>query len=222
MSFEELLARMTDGVIDSGTHSGPAVYLIKHPASGKMYVGSTGNFYEREDNHRKELSRGRHGNQPLQAAFNADNSIWFWYLLVADADLACDYEQLILDRFKGTGVLFNIATDARAPGKGLIRSDETRKRMSESHVGKTHSEESRRKMSESLTGTVFTAERCMNISNALKSSDRVNRSAVVIEGVHYESASDAARTHCVTPATVLNRVKNPSERFSRWNYAEPQ
>ena len=51
----------------------------------------------------------------------------------------------------GTGVLHNM-TNGGEGLSGAIRSDETRRKMSESSKGRTHTKETRKKMSESKTG----------------------------------------------------------------------
>ena len=84
----------------------------------------------------------------------------------------------------GTGILHNM-TNGGEGTSGAIRSDETRRKMSEalkgkprskeirrkiseSHKGKTHSEESRRNMSESQKGKTFSEETKRKLSESQK------------------------------------------------------
>lgn len=48
----------------------PAVYLIEHTATGRVYVGSTSNLSKRWSRHRQELRDGKHRNRHLQAAWD--------------------------------------------------------------------------------------------------------------------------------------------------------
>mgnify|MGYP000621822466 CR=1 FL=1 len=57
----------------------------------------------------------------------------------------------------GTGILHN-RTGGGDGSSGAIRSDETRRKMSEAHKGKTLSEETRRKMSEIRKGKTHSEE----------------------------------------------------------------
>ena len=60
------------------------------------------------------------------------------------------------------------AEHVRVHWKGKHHAEETKKKMSEAHIGKTHSEETRRKMSEARKGRTFSAETRKKISEALK------------------------------------------------------
>jgi hypothetical protein len=54
-----------------------AVYAIIENFSGKIYIGASTNYHERESSHRRELLSGRHPNKALQADFNKSGDISF-------------------------------------------------------------------------------------------------------------------------------------------------
>ena len=59
--------------------------------------------------------------------------------------------------------------------KGMVHTEETRRKVSESLTGKPKSEESRRKQSESRKGMVFSEEHKRNLSESLKGRDTWNK-----------------------------------------------
>ena len=82
----------------------------------------------------------------------------------SDEDTALAFEMYLIDFWGrqdlGTGVLRNRAYGGDKPPsqKGLKRSEESLKRISESQKGKTTSEETRKKLSEAGKGRVFSLE----------------------------------------------------------------
>ena len=76
--------------------------------------------------------------------------------------------------------------------KGIHRSDETRKKISKAHKGRTFSEEHRRKLSEVKKGKHRSEETCRKISEAMKGRTSWNK------GMHHsdetrKKISDAAK-----------------------------
>jgi hypothetical protein len=67
----------------------------------------------------------------------------------------------------GTGILHN-RTDGGDGASGAIRSEETKKKMSEAKKGKTPSEETRRKLSDAQKGKTRSEEHKRNLSDAKK------------------------------------------------------
>lgn len=63
----------------------------------------------------------------------------------------------------GTGILVNM-TDGGEGVSGIVRSNETKQKMSDVHKGKKHSEETRRKMSENSKGRIFSKSHKNNLS----------------------------------------------------------
>jgi hypothetical protein len=123
--------------IDTRLLSGVAgAYGVMHPASKTVYVGSSSDLASRTAGHKSGLRKGKHGNKNLQDRYNSVPEVTFSYLVTKNVDEARDLEQVILDENKGSPQLLNIATDARASGRGLPLpewSDERRVAYSE-HV----------------------------------------------------------------------------------------
>jgi hypothetical protein len=74
----------------------------------------------------------------------------------------------------GTGILHNM-TNGGDGVSGAIISDETKRKLSEAHKGKTHSEETRRKISEAKKGKTHSEETKRKIGEAHKNPSEETR-----------------------------------------------
>jgi group I intron endonuclease len=97
--------------------------------------------------------------------------------------------------------------------KGKKASDETKHKMSivasqrigdaNHFFGKRHSEETKQKLREAKTGTVPT-----------------NARNVIVEGISYESVTEAGRQIGVCTATIIHRIKSPNPKYVNYHYAD--
>lgn len=151
------------------------IYCITDMQTGRRYVGSAVSFRKRWREHRRGLESGKHHSRFLQRTFNArPDDLKFQALIYCDRDNLLMYEQRFLDAWKPE---FNTNPTAGSMS-GFRHRDESRKKMSDSRrkdfspmAGKKHTEETKAKISESRKGKgggPRTAERCANISKALK------------------------------------------------------
>ena len=108
----------------------------------------------------------------------------------------------------GTGILYNM-TDGGEGSSGAIRSEETKKkmseankdpseetkkRMSEAHKGKILSEETKRKLSEAQKGKIRSEEHKINISEAKKGKTHSEETKIKISEAHKgKTASEETR-----------------------------
>lgn len=133
--------------IKRNLHSYPAVYVIYHYNTEKIYVGSTHNLYNRINQHKQRLFNNTHRNKNLQNAFNIDKLLTFNFIKTDTKEEAVSLEQEIIN-LSDKNTLFNIATDARLSGKGLTKSIEQRKILSTKTKKQFESIEARQKHSE--------------------------------------------------------------------------
>lgn len=138
------------------------IYEIKNKANGHRYIGSSVNVSNRLWRHKRNLLLNKHCNAYLQSAWNkyGEDSFTFTPLFYCDKDNALFYEQKCID---GMRPEYNLASDAIASARGLKKSEEHKRKISESNkgkhsewVGRRHTEVTRQRMSESAKGKVHT------------------------------------------------------------------
>ena len=146
----------------------------------KAYIGQSKNIYRRWTEHRNDLKGQRHGNQYLQNLYNkyGKDSLFYSVLEICDSNITSreiHYLESLDEDFrlnlKGIDEIVPCSEETRkklseshkgipSPNKGRRASEETRKRMSEAHKGnKSHtgrklSKETREKMSKSHKGKI--------------------------------------------------------------------
>jgi group I intron endonuclease len=169
--------------------SKPGIYRIDGP-SGKFYVGSAKNLSRRWIEHKRDLRKNEHVNPILQNSWNYHGeSAFVFHVLeyVDDIRLLIEREQSWIDRLDAANKGYNVTPTAGSL-LGFIHTEETRRKMSEAHMGRKHgpmsdeqkeyfsnlykgrklSDETRKKMSASRKGTKFSEETKKKISEAHK------------------------------------------------------
>jgi len=146
------------------------VYEILNLENGRSYVGSSHDVDSRWSQHKRELRKGCHGNQHLQRAFDKYSEESFSFCMlewVMDKKELLEREQFYLDRlFETDSNCYNIARKAACPPSPLGKpvSEQTRRKRSERMKGKqyflghSHTEETRRKLSAIHSGKTLSEE----------------------------------------------------------------
>lgn len=147
------------------------VYEIASAIDDKTtsYVGSSIDIENRWRKHIWLLQSGKHFNLRLQRTWDKwGEGVFSFYVLeqVSSIDKLLDREQYYLDRlFEASDNPYNVARNADASARGRVVSEETRHKMSIAKKGTTRSLESRRKQSESSLGRIQTEETRKGIGN---------------------------------------------------------
>lgn len=144
------------------------IYTITSP-SGKRYIGSAVSFHTRWIGHRTKLRNRTHHNRPLQSAFNkyGEEALIFRKVLFCEPADLITYEQIFIDYLKPE---YNVARTAGSR-LGMRMSEDARKKMSESRLGKRRkpcSPETKAKIGAKVRGQKRTPEQRLKISVALK------------------------------------------------------
>jgi len=126
------------------------VYKILNIYNNKIYIGSSINLYNRFCHHASELKSNIHKNKHLQSSWNKYGAGVFVFEVIEyinDKDNLLRREQFWIDYYKSyiKEIGYNICKIAGSC-LGIIRSTETRKKMSNSKKGVKKSEETKQKM----------------------------------------------------------------------------
>lgn len=193
------------------------VYQIKNLITNKIYIGSTTTYFiYRWRQHQSKLRKGEHKNAHLQSSYikYGDSNFEYSILYIGTSFEAIRAkEQEFIDNF-----------DSCDPNKGYnlevsvdrhVRSEETKRKMSESRkgkcvgasngfYGKTHSEEVREKIRQAHLG--------LKASNATKRKIAEKKKiSVKINGVIYPSINEAAESLGMNATTLGRWIKDENK-----------
>lgn len=83
------------------------VYLIKNKVSGKFYIGSSIDIYQRLKRHIQELEDKKHKNKSLQSDWAKSNFIFMICKLFDTAEEAQEYEHQIITTYQYSDLIYN-------------------------------------------------------------------------------------------------------------------
>lgn len=126
------------------------IYKILNTYNNKIYIGSSVNLYNRLHTHANNLKRNIHKNNHLQCSWNKYGASYFIFDVieyVQDTNKLIEREQFWMDYFKSYDDNFGYNIDKFSKNcLGIIRSEETKIKISNSMKGIKKSEETKQKM----------------------------------------------------------------------------
>ena len=144
-------ARLKNMIIEGG------IYAIINTWNGKIYVGSSYKIKRRGADHFYVLSKNKHPNKHLQAAWNNDKEEAFYFCIlerVLDRAELAGKEQAWINKFKSSDPEFGYNKRKIAKNNyGLKASDETKAKLSILHKGVPKSEEHKEKLRKPKSNT---------------------------------------------------------------------
>lgn len=180
------------------------VYFIVCLENNKVYVGRSQEYEKRFRAHKNMLRRNMHNNMKLQEDWNKYGEDSFEFRIIHTVNTIDDsikIEQQYID--DKTLNKYNI-TDASGGGDTYTnnpRSPETKKLKSKIFSGKGNP----------MYGKPKSELTIRRIKEA-------NSKKISINGVHYNSLSEASEKLDVGVTTISYRLNSNSERFKEWKY----
>ena len=189
------------------------VLLITLVGSGKVFVSVTGDIFRVWNRNITSLQSGKHEVKEMQHDYYQGCDGVEICFIKAERKEALRIKQIILDKFIGTGMLYNKSSDAAVPAKGWVRTTETRKKHREKQLGKMIPPMVRKKMSASHTGKKMSEETKKKKSLIMKEVNkdvwlRNRAKKVVIDGKLYPSTREAARLLGMNPGCISHRLRS--------------
>lgn len=134
-------------------HKKPGIYKIENIINGHCYIGQSIDLGRRIRNHFTELKRNNHHNNHLQNAYkkHGKRNFVFSVLIYCENNELTRYEQWFVDTIDPE---YNICRECVDSKKGIVPSEETKRKISESNKGKMNQEE-KQKLSERMTGNKY-------------------------------------------------------------------
>jgi len=99
-----------------------AVYEIRNTVSGKFYIGSSANLYERWRTHKNKLRAGTHPNPKLQASWNKHGEAAFVFIKTAEFDSIddmCACEEGLINAHIANPLCCNLSLWQDSPMRGV-------------------------------------------------------------------------------------------------------
>ena len=161
--------------------------MIRCKINGKSYVGQSKNISRRWKQHRWELNGGYHANKGLQDDWNAYGEDNFEFKVIQKCNKE-NLDDLEIIHIKELNTFENGYNETKGGkgSKGIMVSEETKRRISEANkgkegfwIGKNLSEEHKNKLKEYRIGTKQSEETKNKISEATKGENNPNCKKVV-------------------------------------------
>jgi group I intron endonuclease len=193
------------------------VYIIVNLINNKFYIGCAIDFEDRWRLHKLELNRDKHHNYHLQQAWNLHGEANFKFIVlefVTDKIILLEREQYWIDRLNATdrNIAYNICKTARNR-TGVKASEETRKKLSESHKGHKQSEETKAKRALKMQGNKHSkgSKRSLEHINAMRKGRKYSP----------ETRAKISLAQKGKIVSEVTRLKQSIAAKNRWNENKP-
>lgn len=187
------------GVIQS------AAYLIREIYSGHIYIGSSGNIYKRIIKHKAGILKQQHDNSNFNKLLKQTNIQNFDLIIffTENREDAYEVEQYFIDKYKNHTLLLNVGIDVRCAMNGLPLSEEHKRKISQSNIGRLTSEKTKQKLSLFHKTDIHAKTLMQEIHNRKKQP-------ISVYGIKYKSLSEAGK-YSGYSESLLRRALNRND-----------
>ena len=191
--------------------SGIYAIICTQSDSAKIYVGQSKNLRKRQANHFSILRKQIHSCKHLQNAYSkyGEDAFYFTVLeeVVLDKELLTQREQYWMDYYRPLG-LFNTVPSAGSM-LGWKHSEESKMKISQTHLGRKTSEETKRKLSIANIGHKISDETKIKLSAVHKNRSDQSKPVAQLDFTHkviaiYPSIQEASRQQSCGHVGILN------------------
>jgi len=185
----------------------PATYVIQEIHTGEMYIGSSRRVYKRVSLHKQFISTNAHPNTNFSKLLTKTNITNFELIVIftTTREEAYEIEQLLVNRYKDSGKLINIAYDVRYAMRGATLSEEHKQKISKSNIGRMQSLNTRRYL------TYIRKTSPLALAQMRKIHDNKRR-RIMVNGTEYKSVTEAVVCSGISKTQIRKRIlkKDPN------------
>lgn len=151
------------------------VYKIENEITGKVYIGSTNDFYRRKHEHFWELMNKSHHSVKLQSDYDKYGEKSFSMSIIEECEdnIRLDREQYYIDLYDAANKGYNTSDSAYFSKAGFCTMDKDGE--NNPFYGKHHSEETRKKLREAWERT---REERSGFSHSEETKDKIRRTKI--------------------------------------------
>lgn len=193
----------------------PGAYILTHVPTGRFYIGSTCNLYNRINTHLSNLRHGKHHVALLQEVFSGDLDMSLQIQTTPCRDTAYSAEQELLDRHHSNRLCCN-AHDATHGNWKRGMPEERRRHLSNSRMGHEVPEHVRDAVRRANTGSKRGPETIRKMQEARARQPVTWASPVIVNGVRYESRNEAAAALGINSTTLRTRIRSTDPKWEKW------
>lgn len=205
------------------------IYAIVNIHNGHRYIGSAVNLHSRWLRHKNELRRGIHRNRHLQHAWNKYGEDAFNFVVlenVKDKQNLIPIEQGYVSRMRPE---YNISIIVDSPMMGRKHREESKKKISNSHIGIRPTDAVRHLLSVVHKGLKASVETRQKMSDTTKGMYRGWADRAILQYTkdgrfvnRFKSIMDAERATGIGNGVIVRcaRGGRPTAGGFIWRYAE--
>ena len=188
-----------------------AAYILREIFTGKIYIGSSKEVYERISVHKFLMKRKEHDNSNFTELLKITKIENFELVIIFtdSREEAYDIEQFIVNYFKNSDLLLNIANDVRFARLGAINTKEHIEAIRLANTGKIATEETKKLMSDFHK----TDEKAIQqFKDILESKKR----KVMVNGIAYDSLIQAGKNSGINETKIRNTLRQNNNSDIYW------